>query len=239
MNTTEPTEPSAPDRHEASREEFIDALYTAGWRNPLDAQHHKIVGVYDRFCCALDHAAQEKPTIEAKPEHGVGNQTMTLRMAANAIWNKVQVGAYTPHKDQREQVLREAMELADSIVHHPASCGKAQEQPAPPQPAPEANRVVTCVYCGHEYPDGTPTAKHDLLTAHIKACEKHPMRDAEARIERLRKALSGLVGAETKKELEAMDVALRIMPGIESDKIAGLNAIHALLHEINSNSKNS
>ena len=170
MNTTEPTEP-APDRHEASREEFIDALYTAGWRNPLDAQHHKIVGVYDRFCRALDHAAQE--------------------------------------------------------------------QPAPPQPAPEANRVVTCVYCGHEYPDGTPTAKHDLLTAHIKACEKHPMRDAEARIERLRKALSGLVGAETKKELEAMDVALRIMPGIESDKIAGLNAIHALLHEINSNSKNS
>ena len=93
--------------------------------------------------------------------------------------------------------------------------------------------VVTCVYCGHEYPDGTPTAKHDLLTAHIKVCEKHPMRDAEARIERLRKALSGLIGAETKEELEAMEMAMRMMPGIEADKIAGINAIHALLSEVN------
>lgn len=93
--------------------------------------------------------------------------------------------------------------------------------------------VVTCVYCGHEYPDGTPTAKHDLLTAHIKVCEKHPMREAEARIGRLRKALSGLIGAETKEELEAMEAAMRMMPGIEADKIAGINAIHALLSEVN------
>lgn len=93
--------------------------------------------------------------------------------------------------------------------------------------------VVTCVYCGHEYPEGTPTAKHDLLTAHIKVCEKHPMREAEARIERLRKALAGLIGAETKEELEAMEAAMRVMPGVEADKIAGLNAIHALLSEAN------
>ena len=93
--------------------------------------------------------------------------------------------------------------------------------------------VVTCVYCGHEYPDGTPTAKHDLLTAHIKVCENHPMREAEARIERLRKALAGLIGAETKEELEAMEAAMRMMPGIEADKIAGINAIHALLSEVN------
>lgn len=100
--------------------------------------------------------------------------------------------------------------------------------------APCSPSVVTCVYCGHEYPDGTPTAKHDLLTAHIKVCEKHPMREAEARIERLRKALAGLIGAETKEELEAMEAAMRMMPGIEADKIAGINAIHALLSEVNS-----
>lgn len=99
--------------------------------------------------------------------------------------------------------------------------------------APCSPSVVTCVYCGHEYPDGTPTAKHDLLTAHIKVCEKHPMREAEARIERLRKALAGLIGAETKEELEAMEAAMRMMPGIEADKIAGINAIHALLSEVN------
>ena len=95
------------------------------------------------------------------------------------------------------------------------------------------NQVVTCVYCGHEYPDGTPTAKHDSLTAHIKVCEKHPMRAAENRIERLRKALTGLVGAETKEELEGMETAIRMMRGVDEDQAAALNAIHALLMEIN------
>ena len=38
-------------------------------------------------------------------------------------------------------------------------------------------RVVTCVYCGHEYPPGTPTSgsQVEALTAHIRVCEKHPM----------------------------------------------------------------
>lgn len=92
--------------------------------------------------------------------------------------------------------------------------------------------VVTCVYCGHEYPNGTPTAKHDLLTAHIKVCEKHPMREAEAKIEQLRKALAELIGADTREELESMEAAMRMMPGIEADKIAGINAIHALLNNL-------
>lgn len=36
--------------------------------------------------------------------------------------------------------------------------------------------VVYCVYCGHEYPTGTPQAKAKVLTDHISTCEKHPMR---------------------------------------------------------------
>lgn len=43
----------------------------------------------------------------------------------------------------------------------------------------EADRIVTCVYCGHEYPTGTPTSQNKLLTEHIKVCEKHPMRQLE------------------------------------------------------------
>jgi hypothetical protein len=100
------------------------------------------------------------------------------------------------------------------------------------KPEPDKS-VVTCVYCGHQYPEGTPTAKHDLLTAHIKACEKHPMRGAEARIEKLRKALVGLVGAETKEELEVMLSTTRVMPGIEEDRVVAINAIQALLDEAN------
>lgn len=49
------------------------------------------------------------------------------------------------------------------------------------------------------------------------------------RIERLRKALIGLVGVETKEELEKMEAAMRTMPGNEADKVVGINAVQALL----------
>lgn len=58
-------------------------------------------------------------------------------------------------------------------------------------------RVLTCVYCGHEYPQDTPAWGHQVLTEHIKVCEKHPMRKLEADNARLRKALSELK-ADTK-----------------------------------------
>lgn len=47
----------------------------------------------------------------------------------------------------------------------------------------ETSRIVTCVYCGHEYPNGTPSSQNLLLTEHIKVCEKHPMRLAEKQLE--------------------------------------------------------
>lgn len=43
-------------------------------------------------------------------------------------------------------------------------------------------RVLTCVYCGEAYPPGSPTHGADVLTAHVKACSKHPLREAEAAI---------------------------------------------------------
>lgn len=51
--------------------------------------------------------------------------------------------------------------------------------------------VLTCVYCGLQYPQGTPSSGADcqVLTDHIKVCEKHPMRTAELRIQLLEAAL--------------------------------------------------
>ena len=93
------------------------------------------------------------------------------------------------------------------------------------------DRVLTCVYCGHEYPAGTPASGSDvnMLTDHIKVCEKHPMRDAEEKIAKLRAALIGLIGAETPEELRQMEAAMRLMPAPDADKAVCLNAIHALL----------
>lgn len=51
------------------------------------------------------------------------------------------------------------------------------------------NTVVTCVYCGHKYDSGTPTAKADVLTAHIAKCPKHPM----SKLHRALRAVRALV----------------------------------------------
>ena len=90
------------------------------------------------------------------------------------------------------------------------------------------NNTLTCVYCGAAYPEGTPPHGAQILTDHIKICEKHPMRKAEADIAKLRKALVGLVGVDTKDELEKMDGMMRLLPMAETDRINTLNAIHAL-----------
>ena len=58
-------------------------------------------------------------------------------------------------------------------------------------------RRVTCVYCGHQYPDGTPESQNAALTAHIKDCPKHPLRAARVEAD----ALAGLLReAEVKFE---------------------------------------
>jgi hypothetical protein len=92
-------------------------------------------------------------------------------------------------------------------------------------------QTLTCVYCGQEYPAGTPASGSDVqvLTDHIKICEKHPMRKAEATIAKLRSALAGLVGSSEKSELEGMEAMIRVAPAPEADKVGMINAIHALI----------
>jgi hypothetical protein len=36
-------------------------------------------------------------------------------------------------------------------------------------------RVLTCIYCGHAYPPGSPTHGAEVLTAHAATCEQHPL----------------------------------------------------------------
>lgn len=90
-------------------------------------------------------------------------------------------------------------------------------------------RVLTCVYCGHEYPQGTPAAGDSVLTDHIKVCDKHPMRELQQQADRLRNALGQLVGASEVTELKGMEVAIRAAPAPAEDKAAILDAIRALI----------
>ena len=66
-------------------------------------------------------------------------------------------------------------------------------------------RILTCVYCGHEYPQGTPSSGAEVLTEHIRQCEKHPMRKLEHDKQILKEALalhrSMVLGGEKPSEL--------------------------------------
>ena len=90
-------------------------------------------------------------------------------------------------------------------------------------------KILTCVYCGMAYPDGTPAHGSQVLTDHIKVCEKHPLRAAESTIVKLRSALAGLIGANDRNELEQMEVIIRMADIPAKDKAVTIDAIHALL----------
>lgn len=49
--------------------------------------------------------------------------------------------------------------------------------------------------------------------------------------DRLYAALMGLVGAESEEELQLMEVTIRMTPAPDADKVAMINAIHALLNK--------
>ena len=91
-----------------------------------------------------------------------------------------------------------------------------------------SHRILTCVYCGHEYPQDTPAHGTPVLTDHIAGCKQHPMRAVIEQRDKLRAALAGLVGASSKEELDAMEIGVRSLPGCDEDRAAALNAIHAL-----------
>jgi hypothetical protein len=50
-------------------------------------------------------------------------------------------------------------------------------------------QVLTCAYCGQAYPPRTPASQHEALTAHIKVCAKHPMRQLEQQLTDLKVAM--------------------------------------------------
>jgi len=73
--------------------------------------------------------------IRSTPEHGLGEQEMTFRMAANAIWNKLNFAMSLVEGDgQLMDLLFEARALADSIVRHPKSGSQnVEDDPHPPE----------------------------------------------------------------------------------------------------------
>lgn len=78
--------------------------------------------------------------------------------------------------------------------------------------------MTTCKLCGNT--THIPDDLEDTGICNLCAQEHFP---------KLRKALAGLVGATSKKELEAMEFVLRSAPAPDEDKAHAINAIHALI----------
>ncbi len=54
------------------------------------------------------------------------------------------------------------------------------------------NRILRCAFCNAEYPPGTPPTQHNTLTAHVRVCEKHPMREVEHQLATAKLAVENL-----------------------------------------------
>lgn len=71
---------------------------------------------------------------------------------------------------------------------------------------PNPSDVVTCVFCGKEYPPDTPTSQHRSLYEHIKGCDKHPMSVAIGALDTL---------ANTQHKLPSWTIAKNALDKIE------------------------
>jgi hypothetical protein len=87
--------------------------------------------------------------------------------------------------------------------------------------------VLTCVYCGHAYPPGSPTHSAEVLTAHVAECPKHPM----AAVIRDRAELRAKV-ATAEADRDGFDAARIVLVAENEELRAKLGTAGSLLGEI-------
>ena len=79
--------------------------------------------------------------IQSLPDHNLGDQQMTYRMAANAIWNKLNFALSLVGKPEHEKqlwaMMCEARAVASSIVMDEQSGDMPNNRVSGPQPAQE------------------------------------------------------------------------------------------------------
>ena len=86
---------------------------------------------------------------------------------------------------------------------------------------PVREPVLTCVFCGTEYPQGTPAHGDQVLIDHIRVCEKHPLRRAEADRKLLLDAAFEVLDESELCQIRALGaVAKRLVSAGEGDRAA-------------------
>lgn len=93
----------------------------------------------------------------------------------------------------------------------------------------ESPGVRACAYCGMAYPEGTPSHGTQVLTDHIKVCDKHPMRALERDYKIVRAALVDVVGESDPKILAEIKENVLMTPDNSEDRRVSLAALDALI----------
>lgn len=152
-----------------------------------DAKDWDLYGSYSAFVSAVSFLLDELATVQNENEEWSQSFDLydkSLRKAT-ALWqtetghprlfpgNDKIINWFIAERERLTKERAEARAWAEKTVQEMAVNG----------------RVVTCIYCGMEYGEGTPTSQDERLTAHIRTCEKHPMRALETENAHLREGL--------------------------------------------------
>jgi hypothetical protein len=119
-----------------------------------------------------------------------------------------------------DPLLTDAVMLLDKASHKLADWleGETGNTPSVEPSCSESGSVLTCVYCGHEYPAGTPASGSEVqvLTEHIRICPRHPLRALEKRLHAAEDALrfyaDRLMGWKAREYFKAQGIDLPLPP---------------------------
>lgn len=162
-----------------------------------------------------------RPVGHAPQEVGGVRVTLSALCSAAGIQEDAEAELELGRINQPEMITKIRTKHAAKPKHSPLP-GWSDQKPA--------GRILTCVYCGHEYSQDTPAHGSKVLTDHIAQCEKHPMREVIDQRDKLKSALAGLIGVSDSAELRSMESIIRLSPAPAADKAAMLDAIHVLLN---------
>jgi hypothetical protein len=76
--------------------------------------------------------------------------------------------------------------------------------------------LLTCGFCAHAYPQGTPRANHELLAEHIAVCPKHPLKSALDVLRTVRDKLGTLLADEDLDEDTLVIASEELLPELHT-----------------------
>ncbi len=159
------------------------------------------------------------------------------------------------HLDAEEKLLwKDADGFARSLLRRisiaRAETQQAQEWAEKTVKEVATARILTCVYCGHQYQDGTPAAKHAALTEHIQTCEQHPLTALRQKVKVFCDHMAEALGAEplaeeehdldvlaetliTRLKAQAQDIAAENLRDAAASLLAALSPVDTAAKRLN------